>query len=259
MRFLGTIATLLFLLPAGMFAQDQSKFANLTPTSQTLPSAPESRTDQGCNIHTFTHQTLSDASQFGHGLLRVPRNAIRPSNLLWELPILATTGVLIAKVDRPADNRIQSQSLQRAANLGSNIGLGLELGSSALAYGIGCGEHRSHLRDAGFTALAGMGAAGTVDLALKLAFDRQFPYKPNSTGKFWGGGRSFPSGHSATSFAFASVIAHRYPKNKWVKWGAYALAAGVSLSRYPAKKHFPSDILMGATLGYVTGAYVAAH
>lgn len=258
-RFLGTIATLLFLLPAGLLAQDQSKFTNLTPTSQSFPSTPERTTDQRCNIHTFTHQTLSEASRFGHGLLKVPRNSIRPSNLAWELPILATTGVLIAKVDRPADNRIQSKSLIQTASLWSNVGLGLELGSSALAFGSGCGEHRSHLRDAGFTALAAMGAAGTVDLALKLAFNRQFPTTASGAGKFWGGGRSFPSGHAATSFAFASVIAHRYPKNKWVKWGAYALATGVSLSRYPAKKHFPSDILMGATLGYVTGAYLAGH
>src|SRR6185437_10959132 len=111
----------------------------------------------------------------------------------------------------------------------------------------------------GFKALAAMGAAGAEDLRLKLAFDRQFPYNAGGTGKFWGGGRSFPSGHSATSFAFASVIAHRYPDKKWVKWGAYALATGVSLSRYPAKKHFTSDILVGATLGYVTGAYMANH
>lgn len=259
MRFLGTIATLLFLLPAGLFAQDQSTFTAITPTAQISPAGSERTTGQGCNISTFTHQTLSEASQFGHGLLKVPRNAVRPSNLLWELPILGTTGVLIAKVDRPADNRIQSHSLQQTASLWSNVGLGLELGSSALAYGVGCGEHRSRLRDAGFTALAGMGAAGTVDLALKLAFNRQFPTTANGAGKFWSGGRSFPSGHSATSFAFAAVIAHRYPKNKWIKWGAYALATGVSLSRYPAKKHFPSDILIGATLGYVTGTYLAAH
>lgn len=259
MRFLGTIATLLFLLPAGLLAQDQSKFTDATPTSKTSEAESKTTADQGCNIRTFTHQTLAEASQFGQGLLEVPRNAIRPHNLAWELPILGTTGVLIAKVDRPAANRIQSRSLQQTANLWSNIGLGLELGSSALAYGVGCADHGPHLRDAGFTALAGMGAAGTVDLALKLAFNRQFPYKANSTGKFWGGGRSFPSGHAATSFAFAAVAAHRYPKNKWVKWGAYALATGISLSRYPAKKHFPSDILMGGTLGYVTGAYLAGH
>jgi membrane-associated phospholipid phosphatase len=243
-RFLATTATLLFLLPPGLLAQ----------TARTSPAQADT-----CNVHGFTHQTLSEASQFGHGLLQVPHNAVRPANLAWELPILGTTGLLIAKVDRPADNRIQLQSLQQTAGLWSNVGLGLELGSSALAWGIGCGEHRSHLRDAGYTALAAMGAAGTVDLALKLAFDRQFPWKADSTGKFWGGGRSFPSGHSATSFAFAAVIAQRYPRNRWVKWGAYALAAGVSLSRYPAKKHFPSDILMGATMGYVTGAYIAGH
>ena len=209
--------------------------------------------ETGCSIGRFTHETLAEASQFGHGLLGVPRAAIQPDNLKWELPILATTD------DRPASNRIQSRSLQQTASLWSNVGLGIEIGSSALAYGVGCGTHHPYLRDAGFTALAAMGAAGTVDLALKLAFNRQFPTTGNGAGKFWGGGRSFPSGHSATSFAFASVVAHRYSKNKWIKWSAYALATGVSLSRYPAKKHFPSDILMGATLGYVTGTYLGQH
>ena len=227
--------------------------------NQQQPYTQDAATDAGCSIHEFGRDTWSEASQFGHGLKAVPRSSVRPGNLKWELPILAATGVLIAKVDRPADNRIQSTSLQQTAGRWSNIGLGLAVGSAALAYGVGCGKHHSYLRDTGFKALAAMGAAGTVDLALKLAFDRQFPYTPNSTGKFWGGGRAFPSGHSATSFAFAAVIAHRYPKNKWIKWGAYALAAGVSLSRYPAKKHYPSDILMGATLGYVTGTYLAGH
>lgn len=223
------------------------------------PRAQEAPTSAECTVHGFFHQTWTETSQFGHGLKAVPRSAVRPNNLKWELPILAATGVLIAKVDRPADNRIQSKSLQQTAGQWSNVGLGLEIGSAVLAYGMGCGKHHSYLRDTGFKALAAMGAAGTADLALKLAFDRQFPNTPNSTGKFWGGGRSFPSGHSATSFAFAAVVAHRYPKNKWVKWGAYALATGVSLSRYPAKKHYPSDILIGATLGYVTGAYLADH
>ncbi len=234
-------------------------FSEQARENQQQPRAQEAATDAGCSVRSFFHDTWTEASQFGNGLKAVPRSAVRPSNLKWELPILAATGVLIAKVDRRADNRIQSKSLQQTAGQWSNVGLGLELGSAALAYGMGCGKHHSYLRDTGFKALVAMGAAATADLALKLAFDRQFPYTPNSTGKFWGGGRAFPSGHSATSFAFAAVIAHRYPKNKWVKWGAYALATGISLSRYPAKKHHPSDILIGATLGYVTGTYLAAH
>jgi len=258
--------------PRTSFAQTANSFGertqNAEPPSGTFefseenqqqPQAQEAAEDPGCSVRRFSHETWAEASQFGHGLKGVPRTAVRPGNLKWELPILAATGVMIAKVDRPADNRIQSKSLRQTAGQWSNVGLGLELGLGALAYGMGCGKHHSYLRDTGFKTLAAMGAAGTADLVLKLAFDRQFPYTPNSTGKFWGGGRSFPSGHSATSFAFAAVVAHRYPKNKWVKWGAYALATGVSLSRYPAKKHYPSDILIGATLGYVTGTYLAEH
>lgn len=212
-----------------------------------------------CSLPSSTHDVGHDAVVLWHGIASLPRNAIRPHNLAWELPIGAATGILIAEGDRPAADRIQSKALQDTAGRWSNVGLGLELGSSALAWTTGCVGHHSRTGEAGFTALTAVGAAGTVDLALKLAFDRQFPYSPRSTGKFWGGGRSFPSGHSATSFAFASVIAHRYPHNRWIKWGAYALATGVSLSRYPAKKHFPSDILVGGALGYVTGTYIADH
>jgi len=269
------ICTALVYDPRPAFAQTTDSSVELTqeaeprsgtpqfphqPWENQQPScAQEAATNGGCSVHGFFHDTWSETLQFGYGLKGVPRSAVRPSNLKWELPILAATGVMIAKVDRPADNRIQSISLQQTAGQWSNIGLGLEIGSAALIYGIGCGKHHPYLRDTGFKALAAIGAAGTVDLALKLAFDREFPFKPGSTGKFWGGGRAFPSGHSAASFAFAAVVAHRYPKNKWVKWGAYALATGVSLSRYPAKKHYPSDILIGATLGYVTGTYLAKH
>jgi hypothetical protein len=268
----GNVVASLLLMCTGLFAQHQQRtsiFSVAEPQvsiagclRQHLSTGTEATTTvtaSGCRARGFFHQTWTEASQFGQRLASVPRSIVRPSNLKWELPILAATGVLIAEVDRPADNHIQSRSLQQSAGYWSNVGLGFEIGSAALGYGIGCGEHQSYLRDTGVKALAAMAAAGTVDLGLKLAFDRQFPYTPNSTGKFWGGGRAFPSGHSATSFAFAAVVAHRYPQKKWLKWSAYALATGVALSRYPAKRHFPSDILVGATLGFVTGTYLADH
>jgi membrane-associated phospholipid phosphatase len=184
---------------------------------------------------------------------------VRPENLAWELPIGAATGVLIAEVDRPAVNRIQSKSLQDTAGLWSNVGLFTELAAGGVAWTMGCAGHHSAMGEAGFTALAAAGAAMTVDLAMKLTFARQYPYAHDTTAEFWEGGHSFPSGHAATSFAFASTVAHRYPHNPWIKWGAYALASGVSMARYPAKKHYPSDILVGAALGYVTGSYMADH
>jgi len=206
-----------------------------------------------------THQVLNHGLQLVHGIEHVPRAAIRPENLAWELPIGAATGVLIAEADQPAANRVQSPSFQRLSSHWSDAGLLTEIGASAVTWGAGCLARKPEVRDAGLAALTAIGAAGTIDLALKLAFDREFPSKPGSRGRFWGGGRSFPSGHAATSFAFASAIAHRYPHNRWIKWGAYSFAAGVAMSRYPAKRHYLSDILAGSTLGYVIGTYVAEH
>src|SRR5258707_15271205 len=108
-----------------------------------------------------------------------------------------------------------------------------------------------YLRDTGFKALAAMGAAGTVDLALKLAFDRQFPTKPGSTGRFWGGGRAFPSGHSATSFAFAAGVGHPQTKNKMGEGGAHALEKGMSRCGLLARKRYPSQLLLRGNFGQI--------
>jgi membrane-associated phospholipid phosphatase len=197
---------------------------------------------------------------FGHGLLAAPRNAIRPNNLKWELPIAAATGLLIATSDTHINNHIQSPTFVSDSARGSNIGLGIELGAAGLMYVGGCAGHRSsYAANTGYTALEAMGAATLMTYAIKSAANRQYAFHANSQGEFWEGGRSFPSGHATASFAFASVIAHRYPHNQWIKWGAYGLATGVSLARVGGKKHFASDILVGGTIGYVTGTYLSAH
>lgn len=202
-----------------------------------------------------------DLSSFGHGALLAPRNALRPSNLKWELPIAAATAALIASgADTHVDNHIRSASLVRDSTLASNIGIGMELGTAGLMYVASCsGRRSSYAANTGWTALEAMGAANLVNLGVKALTNRQYAYTGSTNGEFWEGGKSFPSGHAATSFAFASVVAHRYPHNLWAKVGVYALATGVSLSRVGGKKHFPSDVLVGATIGYITGTYLVEH
>jgi membrane-associated phospholipid phosphatase len=219
---------------------------------------PALTSDGGCRQVAW--QLPHTASTFGQGLIAAPRNAVRPSNLKWELPIAAGTGLLIATGDNHINNHIESPTLVRNSARGSNIGLGVELGAAGLLYLGGCVGHRSsYAANTGFTALEAMGAANLMTFAIKAASNRQYAYHPSTQAEFWEGGRSFPSGHAATSFAFASVIAHRYPHNPWIKWGAYGLATGVSLARVGGKKHFASDVLVGGTIGYVTGTYLATH
>lgn len=215
--------------------------------------------NEGCGVSQSVHQVMGQENGFLHDLERAPRNAIRPSNLKWELPIAGATGLLIAEGDQPAANRIQGTSIQTLSRRWSNIGLYSELAVPGIMWGAGCLGHKPSLATNGLAVLTAMGTALAMDGALKVAFNRQYPYTVNSRGEFWEGGHSFPSGHATLSFAFASALAHRYPHHRWLKVAAYAFAGAVALSRYPGKKHFFSDILVGSTLGYVVGCDVASH
>jgi membrane-associated phospholipid phosphatase len=66
----------------------------------------------------------------------------------------------------------------------------------------------------------------------------------------FGKGSSFPSGHAAGIFSIATVVAERYRHHRWVPWVAYGLATAISFSRVPTFAHFPSDVFLGAALGY---------
>jgi undecaprenyl-diphosphatase len=57
---------------------------------------------------------------------------------------------------------------------------------------------------------------------------------------------SFPSGHTATSFAAAVVLGWALPRRAWL---FYVLAAAIGFSRIYVGVHYPIDVLGGAVLG----------
>lgn len=67
---------------------------------------------------------------------------------------------------------------------------------------------------------------------------------------------SFPSGHTTVAFAAATVFAREYSDRKWVPILAYSAASLVGISRVTENKHWASDVVMGAALGYLTGRLV---
>lgn len=107
--------------------------------------------------------------------------------------------------------------------------------------------------------------SAVVDLAIKAITRRKRPSDvpdgaPFNDTFFSGGkspfkGSSFPSGHAAGAFAIATVVATRYHTHRWVPWAVYGFATAVSFSRITTSAHFPSDVFLGAALGYTITRY----
>lgn len=106
------------------------------------------------------------------------------------------------------------------------------------------------------TAIASLGTTYLVQHIVKPVFRRKRPHVGRDV--LVVGIRttdaSFPSGHSASSFAAATALSSFYPKTAPL---AFTLAAGVGASRVHLGHHFPSDVAVGAMIGVASGALVA--
>ena len=80
--------------------------------------------------------------------------------------------------------------------------------------------------------------------------------RPDGSDRF-----SFPSGHTATAFMTATMLAKEYGfRSPWVGIGAYTVASATGLMRMANNKHWLSDVLTGAGIGIVStelGCYFA--
>ncbi|MBS1741702.1 MAG: phosphatase PAP2 family protein [Bacteroidetes bacterium] len=68
---------------------------------------------------------------------------------------------------------------------------------------------------------------------------------------------SFPSGHTTVAFAVSTVFAVEYRDKPVIPIIAYSMATLMGVSRITENKHWASDVLVGAALGYITGKQVA--
>ena len=66
---------------------------------------------------------------------------------------------------------------------------------------------------------------------------------------------SFPSGHSASGFAFATAVGHHLPR---LAVPLRVLAGAVAYSRVHSGVHYPADALVGSVIGIAIG-HIAAR
>ena len=113
-----------------------------------------------------------------------------------------------------------------------------------------------HGRRGALTGVAAIGAASlVVNQPMKMIGDRHRPDRddlgvPQQRWVIMPSSTSFPSGHSASAAAFAVAVGDLLPRIKVPLRGA---AAVVAFSRVYTGVHYPSDVLVGATVGAFLG------
>ena len=96
---------------------------------------------------------------------------------------------------------------------------------------------------------------GLYTTILKVTLARHRPSTGSSSTTFDGfttDHKSFPSGHTSTAFAIATVVANEYEETPYIKPISYGIATLTGLSRINDEKHWASDVFFGAALGYFT-------
>lgn len=112
-------------------------------------------------------------------------------------------------------------------------------------------------RRAALTGVASIAVTSlVVNAGLKFAARRDRPDRqPNSDERFvpMPTSTSFPSGHSASAFAFAQGVASMAPGTSVP---LHLAAATVAYSRVHTGVHYPGDVVAGSLIGIVTGGLV---
>lgn len=245
------------LLPAAEDSQDFLNHSKDFRTAASEPIPPPARCDIS-SLKTCLHDLLHDQAGIWTSPLR-----LHWRDALWLAPLGAATAVSInnepnmmrAFGDNPTRVRISNDF----TNLGSEY---FVFPAAATIYTIGKITHNEKARETGVLTIEALIDAEAVTEALKLATNRERPNAGNR-GRFWADDSdiytlngSFPSGHATISFAFARVISAETPGNLWLHVGLYALAGAVGVGRVTGRNHFPSDVLVGSTIGYLVGGYV---
>lgn len=256
---------LILLLFAGIscpaFAQD--------PNS-TLPDTPS---------HVSQYSSHGAESEREVSWRTLPKNFLRDQKAIWLfpgqlakgrhlLPALAITGVTAGLIfaDPHAMPYFQSHAgrlddindtFDAPITTAQTVALPLALLATGYA------RHDSYQVNTALLAGEAYADSTVVDLAMKAITRRKRPSDVRPGASFGDTffttsplkSSSFPSGHATSVFSVATVVATRYRNHRWAPWLLYGFATAISFSRVTTSSHFPSDVFVGAALGYTIARY----
>ena len=180
-----------------------------------------------------------------------------PAPRQWLQPTAIAVGAVLvsALADKPVDRAVKkhqgSTSLRGLNTYGNALPYAL---AGAVGAAFALGDER--MRNTGLIAMQSIAAATGFSVVGKYAVGRARPEEEQGPWSRVGDGysrsnASFPSGHSAISFAAVTPFAKEYDA-PWL----YGVAALGAAGRVAGRKHWVSDTVAGSVLGYAVGSWL---
>ena len=171
-------------------------------------------------------------------------------NLFW---VGAGSGLALAA--HPFDDDVNrtlvgNNTAENIFKAGESVGeLGTLLGSASVVYAVGRIKDEPRVSHLGMDLIEALAMSEALTQTLKYTTRRE---RPDGSSR-----NSFPSGHAADTFAFATAL-ERHLNWRYSIIG-YTLASYVAISRLPANRHWLSDAVFGSAVGIVAGRTVTSH
>jgi membrane-associated phospholipid phosphatase len=238
MKRYATVLLVTTSVTAGQAFTSSSAFAQTQPDQVVAAAASESSPSLRPESPTLRKLFADTANDFR----RLPS---------WESATILSIGAVGAAVSRPFDadatrSLSTSRSMASVFTAGQTIGAAHTQAAAAVAtYAIGRLTHHPKLTAVGADLISAQIVSQTTTHAIKFAAGRT---RPDGTSY------SFPSGHTASAFATATVLQRNFGWKAGIP--AYGLATYVGTSRVQMKRHFLSDVAFGAAVGVVAGRSV---
>ncbi len=160
---------------------------------------------------------------------------------------------LSGSLDKPVDRWVVRHTGSKFSKVVAGVGNNLPLVVGGVAGLFALDDSNQRLGATSFTALEAGVAGVLASEASKYVVGRSRPQAGMGSGDFHplrssNGAAGFPSGHATAMWAMVTPYAKEY-RAPWL----YGLAAVTNLARVADRKHFVSDTVGGALLGYVIG------
>jgi membrane-associated phospholipid phosphatase len=126
---------------------------------------------------------------------------------------------------------------------------GTLFGSAAVIYGVGRMKDQPKVSHLGMDLIEAIAVSEGLVQVVKYSTRRE---RPDLSSR-----NSFPSGHAADTFAFATALERHLGWKGAIP--AYIISSYVAMSRIPANRHWLSDVVFGSSVGIIAGRTVTRH